>query len=35
MYDPLINAHVKDVDLIYQAGIWCDFDEIKDCQKLG
>ena len=34
MYDPLINAHIKDVDLIYQAGIWCDFDEIKDLPKV-
>ena len=25
---------VKNVDLIYQAGIWCDFDEIKDLPKV-
>lgn len=34
MYDPLMNAHLKDVDLIYQSGIWCDFDEIKDLPKV-
>jgi choline kinase len=34
MYDPLINAHLNDVNLIYQAGIWCDFDEIKDLAKV-
>jgi len=34
MYDPLTNVHRKNVDLIYQTGIWCDFDEIKDLPKV-
>jgi choline kinase len=34
MYDPLVNVHHKKVDLVYQAGIWCDFDEIKDLPKV-
>ena len=34
MYDPLNNIYNKDVDLINQAGIWCDFDEIKDLAKV-
>ena len=34
MHVSLINAHLRDVDLIYYTGIWCELDEIKDLPKV-
>jgi choline kinase len=33
-YDPLIGVSKNDLDFTYQAGIWTDFDEIKEKSKV-